>query len=44
VDIRHLSDIDGCHLHGLGINEFSGVKGAEDFEAAWDFVRKEVNL
>jgi chromosome partitioning protein len=44
MDVRHLADIDSTHDHGLGINEFSAVKGGEDFEGVWDFVRKELGL
>ena len=44
VDVRHLRDIEATHDHGLGINEFQGVKGADDLEAVWDFARSAMGL
>jgi len=44
VDIRQLRDIEATHDHGLGVNEFGGAKGAEDVEAVWDYIRKELGL
>lgn len=44
VDIRFLRDIEATHEFGVGINELSGAKGADDMEAVWDFVRKSVGI
>ena len=44
VDVRHLRDIEATHDHGLGINEFQGVKGVDDLEAVWDFARVAMGL
>ena len=44
VDIRQLRDIEATNSYGVGINEFNSVKGAEDLEAVWDFVREAMGL
>jgi chromosome partitioning protein len=44
VDVRQLRDIEATHDHGLGINEFSKAKGADDLEAVWEFIRKAMEV
>jgi chromosome partitioning protein len=44
VDVRDLRDIAATHTYGLGINEFSGARGADDMAAVWDFVRNSMGL
>ena len=45
VDVRDLRDLEATHDHGLGINEFGGkVKGGDDVEAVWQYVRKAMEL
>ena len=44
VDVRLLRDLEATHEFGVGINELSGAKGADDMEAVWDFVRKAVGI
>ena len=44
VDVRFLRDIEATHEFGVGINESSGARGADDMEAVWDFVRKSVGI
>ena len=44
VDVRDLRDIAATHTYGLGINEFSGARGADDLASVWDFVRRSMSL
>jgi chromosome partitioning protein len=44
VDVRQLRDIEATHDYGLGINEFSKAKGADDLEAVWEFIRKAMEV
>jgi chromosome partitioning protein len=44
IDVRQLRDIEATHDYGLGINELSGAKGADDMEAVWEFVRKTMGI
>lgn len=44
VDVRFLRDIEATHEFGVGINELTGSRGADDMEAVWDFVRKSVGI
>ncbi|WP_419897260.1 ParA family protein [Roseomonas sp. USHLN139] len=44
LPVRQLEDIQNTHGYGVGVCEISGAKGAEDFEAAWDFVRNMMGL
>lgn len=37
--IRQLEDIQTTHEVGVGVLEMNRAKGADDFEAVWDFVR-----
>jgi chromosome partitioning protein len=40
IDVRLLRDIEATADHGLGLNEIRGVKGLDDLEAVWEFVKK----
>jgi chromosome partitioning protein len=37
--VRQLEDIQATHEVGVGVLEMPRAKGADDFEAVWDFVR-----
>jgi chromosome partitioning protein len=42
--IRQLEDIQTTHEVGVGVLEMNRAKGADDFEAVWDFVRNMIGL
>jgi chromosome partitioning protein len=44
VDIRQLRDIEACHDHGLGVNEFDRARGADDVDDVWRYVRRELEV
>jgi chromosome partitioning protein len=42
--IRQLEDIQKTHEVGVGVLEMNRAKGADDFEAVWDFVSNMLGL
>jgi len=44
VDVRLLDDVEATHDHGVGVREIRKSKGAEDFEAVWEFVKRQLGI
>ncbi len=44
MDVRLLDDVEATHDHGVGVREIRKSKGAEDFEAVWEFVKRQLGI